>query len=121
MAQIALIDDDPVETLVLEGLLEHAGGDHAITAYTSVEAFIAGSGVFDLVLLDRRVPPHQTFESSLAAMADSAYRGPVVMVTAGGWDEAGMQWRGGLEGPINKAELLTPEALSRLIEASLQP
>jgi len=116
MAQLALIDDDPVEALVIEGLLEHAAGDHQITAFSSVAAFVADGGArFDMALLDRRIPPHQSFSTSLAEMRAASFRGPVVLVTAGGAEERGADWPGGVHGPIDKADLLTPEALDRLI------
>lgn len=120
MALIALIDDDPVEALVIEGLLEHTDTGHAVSNFTTVEAFVDASGAApDLVLLDRRIPPHQSFKSSLDALSGSAFNGPVVLVTAGPADETELSWRGALHGPVNKAELLTPEALEDLLNAVL--
>lgn len=120
MAQIVLIDDDPVEAMVLGGLLEHAEGGHRLESFTSVEAFIARRGLAaDLVLLDRRIPPHVDFASSLAAFSASDYDGPIVLITAGLPDAGGLEWRGGLHGPVDKSSLLTPQAVSALIGAVL--
>lgn len=117
MIHIVLIDDDPVEAMVIGGLLEHAGGAFAFESFTSVEAFSASrSGGADLVLLDRRIPPHQSFGSSLSELESSDHQGPVVLITAGPCDETGLNWRGGLHGPIDKSTLLTPDALADLVE-----
>jgi CheY-like chemotaxis protein len=120
MARLVLIDDDPVEALVIGGLLEHADEKHAFESFTSVEAFVAANGAgADLVLLDRRIPPNQSFESSLSALAASSHQGPVVLITAGPCEETGLSWRGGLHGPIDKGRLLTPQALSGLVTEAL--
>jgi CheY-like chemotaxis protein len=116
MAHIALIDDDPVEAMVIGGLLEHVKPDHTLHRFASVEAFAEReTAEFDLLLLDRRVPPHQSFESSLEALVGSAYRGPVVLFTASAESETALRWRGGLHGPVDKGQLLTPDAVARLI------
>lgn len=120
MAEIALIDDDPVEAMVLEGLLSHGAGRHVLTAFTSVEAFarLHHPG-FDLVLLDRRVPPHQGFQSSLDVLKDSPYRGPLVLITAAVTPVPALSGDFRLHGPIDKSALLTPEALDQLIQRVL--
>jgi CheY-like chemotaxis protein len=122
MAQLALIDDDPVEAMVIGGLLEHLTGGHTLQSFLSVEAFNQEdpNGI-DLVLLDRRIPPHQSFDSSLKALSASAYHGPVVLITAGGLAQPDTKWRGELHGPVDKGALLTPTALSKLITAVLAP
>ncbi len=120
MAHIALIDDDPVEAMVIGGLLEHVDPAHRLERFASVQAFVERETAdFDLVLLDRRVPPHQTFASSLEALASSAYGGPVVMLTASAETEIALSWRGGLHGPVDKGRLLTPDAVARLINRVL--
>lgn len=116
MAHIALIDDDPVEAMVIGGLLEHVKPDHTLHSFASVEAFAEReTAEFDLLLLDRRVPPHRTFETSLQALVGSAYCGPVVLLTANVESETALRWRGGLHGPVDKGRLLTPDAVARLI------
>lgn len=120
MARVVLIDDDPVEALVIGGLLEHADAGHVLESFTSVETFVAAPAVeADLVLLDRRIPPHQSFQSSLDALAASTHQGPVVLITAGPCEETGLSWRGGMHGPIDKSRLLTPQALGALIKRVL--
>ena len=120
MARLALIDDDPVEALVLEGLLDHAAGGHGLSRFSSVETFVSAGGAgVDLVLLDRRVPPHQSFASGLQALSRAPYRGPVLLITAGACEEGPPDWPGPLHGPVDKADLLTPEGLARLIDRAL--
>lgn len=121
MASIALIDDDPTEALVISGLLEHGAAGHTMSHYPTVEGFAAepDAARFDLVLLDRRVPPHQSFRDSLAALSDSAYLGPVALISASPCVEAGLVAPGPIIGPINKADLLTPDALERLVDRAL--
>ncbi len=121
MSQIALIDDDPVEALVVSGLLEHVAAGHTLTHFTTVEAFMTAPDAdqYDLVLLDRRVPPHQTFTESLAMLADGPYAGPIVLMSAGPSDELRLSSRSPLTGPVDKADLLTPKALERLVETAL--
>lgn len=120
MARLALIDDDPVEAMVLEGLLEHVEGDHRLVRFASVESFVSTArDDIDLVLLDRRVPPHNAFASGLAALAGASYRGPVVLITAGAREDGALQWPGPLHGPVDKGDLLTPERLAHLITRTL--
>ncbi len=120
MARLALIDDDPVEAMVLEGLLEHVPGEHSLIRFASLERFVSeGGDDVDLVLLDRRVPPHDAFASGLAALARASYRGPVVLITAGASEEGALQWPGPLFGPVDKGALLTPERLADLIARTL--
>ena len=121
MSQIALIDDDPVEALVVSGLLEHVAADHTMTHFTTVEAFVTApqADQYDLVLLDRRIPPHRTFSESLAVLADGPYAGPIVLISAGPSDDLRLSSRSPLTGPVDKADLLTPKALERLLDAAL--
>lgn len=122
MARIALIDDDPVEALVIGGLLDHVDADHQLEAFQSVDAFIQSDDRnVDVILLDRRVPPHLDFATSLDALRASQFSGPIVMITAGAEEEADNAWRGPLHGPIDKGQLLTPDALSRLLKSVLTP
>ena len=116
MAHIALIDDDLTEAMVLEGMLMHGGAGHTLTHFQSLEAFSARppGTPFDLVLLDRRLPPHAGFETSLPALATTGFDGPVVPISA---SEMVVEPVDGLNvtNPVQKSELLTPEAVTALI------
>jgi DNA-binding response OmpR family regulator len=121
MAQIALIDDDPTEALVLEGMLEHVAGKHELVHLTRVEAFgDAGAAVNpDLVLLDRRIPPHEAFDTSLPILAASGYRGPVVLMSASEFPIPAEQHGLNIAASVSKSQLLTPQAVEALLKRTL--
>ena len=123
MADITLIDDDLTEALVLGGLLDHIAGGHRLTHVTRVEDFDPNQpgAPADLVLLDRRVPPHNGFETSLPVLAASGYDGPVVLVSATGVTLPEKHFGLRLLAAVSKADLLTPEAVEALLQRSLDP
>ncbi len=118
MARIALIDDDPVEALILRSLLEHASAGHAMTHFTSVEAFADAPGA-DLVILDRRVPPHECFSQTLPLIEASGWRGPVLLITAAPEGVTAASQVLKLIGPVSKSDLLEPAAVARAIDEAL--
>ena len=121
MVQITLIDDDPTEALVLKGMLEHVDGEHQLTHLTCVEAFDASGAISttELVLLDRRVPPHNTFDTSLPVLAASGYRGPVVLMSASEFPAPAKPHGLTIAASVSKSELLTPQAVEALLRHSL--
>lgn len=106
---------------MVSGLLDHVAAGHTLTHFMTVEAFMTAPDAdqYDLVLLDRRIAPHQTFSESLAVLADGPYAGPIVLMSAGPSDELRLSSRSPLTGPVDKADLLTPKALERLVETAL--
>lgn len=125
MAQIALIDDDATEAVVLEALCSHTGRCDQLTHFMSVDAFIKAckDATFDLVFLDRRLPPFTDFRGSLAALGAAAYRGPIILLTAGEVDpdELGeLASQNLIIGPIQKTELVTPQAVRVTLDQALQ-
>ncbi len=122
MANITLIDDDPTEALVLEGMLDHVDGDHTLRHITRVEDFDASGGAApsaDLVLLDRRIPPHEAFDTSLPVLAASGYRGPVVLMSASEFPAPENRHGLTIAAAISKSQLLTPNAVDALLKRSL--
>ncbi|MCC5996532.1 MAG: hypothetical protein JJU18_09220 [Oceanicaulis sp.] len=121
MARLALIDDDPVEALILRELIAHGAPDHALAHFTSVEAFTtaAQAAQTDLVILDRRVPPHDSFCESLPVIEGSGYRGPVLLISAAPEDIRARSPALALTGPMSKSDLLTPEAVARAVNGAL--
>ncbi|MGY6627193.1 MAG: hypothetical protein ACXIVL_01630 [Oceanicaulis sp.] len=121
MARIALIDDDPVEALILRSLLEHAGSDHALAHFTTVEAFAddLGATQADLVILDRRVPPWGRFSETLPLIEASGWRGPVLLITAAPEGVSAASQVLKLIGPVSKSDLLEPQAVARAIGDAL--
>ena len=121
MARIALIDDDATEAMILEGMLEHAGGAHSLVHAPSVAAFATLAEEADLVLLGRRLPPHEDFAVGVAALAGTGWRGPVVLISA--FSEAAKPDAPAglvLIGPVDKADLLTPESVAAVVDAALR-
>ena len=116
MARIALIDDDPTEIMVLEGMLLHSTHGHTLTAFKRVEDFPSApeNEAFDFVLLDRRIPPHVDFETSLPVLAQSGYQGPIVPISAGYLQTISFEGLN-VSAPVEKSRLLTPEAVEALI------
>jgi DNA-binding NtrC family response regulator len=123
MAHIALIDDDATEALVLDGMLDHCRGDHQLTHFFKVEDFPAGgaNAIFDLVVLDRRIPPHSDFHTSLPLIAQRGFQGIVLPVSAAEMPD--LQPVNGLNiaAPVLKSDLLTPESVQRVLDQLLGP
>lgn len=121
MARIALIDDDPVEALILRSLLEHAGSAHPLDHYASVEAFTRAPGgpQADLIILDRRVPPWERFSETLPLIEASGWRGPVLLITAAPEGVTASSDALTLIGPVSKSDLLEPEAVARTVGEAL--
>ena len=120
MADILLIDDDPTEAMIMEGMLEHGGSGHALRHVRSLSDYAADTPTADLAFLDRRVPPHDSFAEGVAALAGAGWRGPVVLISAY-TDEPAPAAPAGVRliGPIDKAALLTPEGLEAVIADAL--
>lgn len=125
MAQIALIDDDMTEAVLLDALLSHTGRSDQLTHFESVNAFLAHNSQrsFDLVMLDRRLPPYRDYRESLSALAQSAYMGPFLLLTAGETrpeELAALPVANQILGPVQKTGLTTPEAVGDAIENALK-
>ncbi|MGJ3230973.1 MAG: hypothetical protein ACFE0P_04170 [Oceanicaulis sp.] len=120
MALIALIDDDATEAMILEGMLEHGSGGHSLIHAPSIAAFARLDARPDLVLLDRRLPPQDDFAGGVAAPAAAGWRGPVVLITAFSDETPPVAPEGlALIGPVDKADLLSPEAVEAIIAKAL--
>ncbi|MEQ8434221.1 MAG: hypothetical protein RIA71_08265 [Oceanicaulis sp.] len=120
MARIALIDDDATEAMILGDMLEHGQDGHTLVHSRSLAAFSAAMPDADLVLLDRRLPPHDSFAEGVPALAATGWRGPVVLISAY-TEEAPPPAPPGffLFGPVSKSDLLTPEALEAVLARAL--
>ena len=122
MARIAVIDDDPVEFMLLTEFAELGGRADDWRHFNTLDAFAAarGEGGFDLVLLDRRIPPIRDFSDSLPLLAGAGFSGPVILMSAEPASIESMQTDGlTLIGPVDKAELQSEGAVTRLIEMAL--
>lgn len=119
--RIALIDDDTTEAMILEGMLEHADGDYALTHFPTVSAFQSTEdpGGFDLVFLDRRIPPFERFEDSLPLLEGTTLAAPVVLISAFADALDAYDGRLRLVGPVPKSDLLDPESVARVVTTTL--
>jgi CheY-like chemotaxis protein len=120
MALIALIDDDATEAMILSGMLEHGKDGHTLVHSRTLAAFGAAMPEADLVLLDRRLPPHDSFAEGVAALAATGWRGPVILISAYSEETAPPEPPGlVLSGPVSKGDLLTPEAIEAVLARAL--
>jgi CheY-like chemotaxis protein len=114
--RIAVVDDDPIELMLLQEL--SAGFDDSLDfeGHTSIRAFIAsGPQQYDLVFLDRRIPPHNEYLETLPMLASTGYQGRVVLMTAHDSGVRNADYGFELVGPVNKLDLLEPATLKAII------
>lgn len=116
--RVAIIDDDPVEMTIISFLADKLGGDYVFTPFLSVEAFAADPQAtdYDLVFLDRRIPPHESFEASLPMVEASGFVGPVVLLSAHAEPLDHRQGALQLEGPYDKMQLHDANFLKKLLD-----
>lgn len=114
--RIAVVDDDPIELVLLRELSTKFDETLEFEGHTTVRDFIDSSPErYDLVFLDRRIPPHDEYRETLPMLASTGYQGRVVLMTS---HDSGVQngdYRFELIGPIDKLELLIPDKLRALI------
>lgn len=117
MRHAALIDDDPVELTILSGIAECLDQPWTFTRFSSVESFVGAmaSMPFDVLFLDRRVPPYSRFEESLAVIEQSGFGGHVVLLTNHRIASSRLDSALTLLGPYEKMDVQEPEVLERLL------
>ncbi|MCC5980900.1 MAG: hypothetical protein JJU26_04195 [Oceanicaulis sp.] len=117
MRNAALVDDDPVELVILSGLAESIDQPWTFTRFSSVEDFIDASAAtrFDVLFLDRRVPPHSRFEDSVAIVEQSGFEGHVVLLTNHRVGTKRPASKLNVLGPYEKMDIQEPEALEALL------
>ena len=118
-----MIDDDPVEMTILSGLAEHVPGSFEFDHYSSVNAFCEDSKAsgYDLVFLDRRVPPHSDYVESLPVLEGCGFEGIVVMLTARRLGPGKPKSRLRLLGPYEKLDIQDPEVMEYLLNGRPAP
>lgn len=117
MKHAALLDDDPLELTILSGIADSIAEPWQFTRFKSAEDFAANSTArdFDVVFLDRRLPPHQQFEDSMLIVEQSGFSGHVILLTnyRGGTTKPKSRLK--LLGPYEKIDIQEPEALETLL------
>lgn len=117
--RIAVVDDDPIELLLLRELSRSFADGLEFEGHTTIRAFLeANPEQYDLVFLDRRIPPHDEYVETLSLLASTGYRGRVVLMTAHDSGISPCDYHFEVVGPVDKIELLQPETLQALIQAA---
>lgn len=114
--RIAVIDDDPVETVLLSELSKDISDIYRFESFSTLNAFLAAdTASFDIAFLDRRIPPHEEFADSLPLIASTEFRGRVVLMTAhdSGTDTSAYDFE--IIGPVEKLDLLNLPTLEKML------
>jgi DNA-binding NtrC family response regulator len=118
--RVAVIDDDPIEFILLSEFAEEIDGEFEFKSFLSPHEFVADKSAaqFDLVFLDRRIPPYDRFAQTLPLIAMTGFRGRLIMMSAHpeGFRDLGFDFA--LIGPVDKLALLSGDALKAIL---LQP
>lgn len=118
MKRAALLDDDPLELTILAGIADSIAEPWEFTRFKSAEDFLeAGNGGdFSVVFLDRRLPPHQSFEETVTLVEQSGFEGHVVLLTNYRGGTGKPESRLKLLGPYEKIDVQDPDALANLLD-----
>jgi CheY-like chemotaxis protein len=118
--RIAVIDDDPIEFILLSEFAEEIDGEFEFKSFLSPDSFVADetAAQFDLIFLDRRIPPYDRFAQTLPLIATTGFRGRVVMMTADQEEFSDSGFEFTLTGPVDKLALLSGSTLKSIL---LQP
>lgn len=121
--KVALIDDDPVEETILSGLAEHIDLPVAFTAFTTLERFLEHPEArgFDMIFLDRRVPPHLDFTDTLPKLAEAGVTSPIVLLTARTLGRVHPPEGLSVMGPYEKLDVQDPDVLADLLSGRRPP
>ncbi|WP_417476465.1 hypothetical protein [Maricaulis sp.] len=115
--RIAVVDDDPIELMLLRELSTSFDTTLQFDGHSTVRAFIESRPEqYDLVFLDRRIPPHDEYRETLPMLASAGYEGRVVLMTAHDSGIKNGDYRFELVGPVDKLDLLEPARLQAIIQ-----
>ena len=114
---IAVVDDDPVELVLLSEIASEVYANAELRGFTRIEDFLdADINAFSLVLLDRRIPPHNDYSETLPLLAEAGFSNRVVLMTA---YDPGLEigdYPFSVGGPVDKLDLLKPEVLAAVFD-----
>lgn len=114
---VAIIDDDPVETEILSILMDEVFDTPSISSFATISDFLDGcrDASFELVFLDRRLPPYSSFHETLPLVVPAAGNAAIMLITAHTFERVDLQAYPNVSGPFAKLDLMTPEDLRELI------
>ena len=85
--RVLLVEDHPVNRMVMRGMLKRLGGSEPELAENGVEALEkAAAGVFDVVLMDTQMPEMDGLEAT-RVLRGRGIQWPIIGVSAGAMDE----------------------------------
>ena len=117
MPRIAVVDDDPVEHLLITEMGHDLSPETEFDCYTSLAEFLATDvQAYSHIFLDRRLPPHNEYTETLPDIEAAGFKGDVVMMTA---HDPGIelgQYTFRLIGPVDKLKLIQPDTLTQILE-----
>lgn len=115
---VAIIDDDPVETEILSILMDEVFEGAEVSSFATVSEFLDGSrnASFELVFLDRRLPPYSSFDETLPLIAPAAPNAAILLITAHTFERVDLSAYPNVAGPFAKLDLMTPDDLRDLIK-----
>lgn len=119
---VAIIDDDPVETDILSILMSEVFEEVDVASYLTVSDFLraAPDKRFNLIFLDRRLPPYSSFDETLPLVAPAAGNAAIVLITAHTFERVDLSAYSRVAGPFAKLDLMTPEDLKGLLEKHME-
>lgn len=114
---VAIIDDDPVETEILSILMDEVFETAEISSFATVSEFLDRSrgADFELVFLDRRLPPYSSFNETLPLIVPAAPNAAILLITAHTFERVDLSAYPNVAGPFAKLDLMTPEDLRDLL------
>lgn len=114
---VAIIDDDPVETEILSILMDEVFDAAEIASFATISEFVDRSRAtdFELVFLDRRLPPYSSFNETLPLVVPAAPNASILLITAHTFERVDLTAYPNVAGPFAKLDLMTPDDLRSLI------
>ncbi|GGG97601.1 MAG TPA: hypothetical protein DF715_07850 [Oceanicaulis sp.] len=118
---VAIIDDDPVETEILSILMDEVFDAVEVSSFATISEFVDRSRKrdFELVFLDRRLPPYSSFDETLPLVVPAAPHAAILLITAHTFERVNLSAYPNVAGPFAKLDLMTPEDLRALIDKHL--
>lgn len=114
---IAVVDDDPAEHMILSEIGAAIRPEAVFEGFLTLADFLAaGPARFDLVFLDRRLPPYETYRETLPAIDAAGYTGHVVLMTAAVLQTPLEGFRFHVTGPVDKLSLIDPSCLAACLD-----
>jgi len=121
MIRVAVIDDDPIELTLLKGFSAHLDGSFEWTGFESVESFATrdDAAQFDLIFLDRKIPPFVRFIDTVPIIEASGFTGRIVLLSAHSEEQAPTSSTCEIIGPLDKIAVQDRNQLEGLLQLPL--